>query len=899
MNWLLRTYRQLHNRLKLNNKGSAIVIVIIAMGMIGILASTILYTSYINYRIKLNDKQTKDNFYSAEYVVEQIMAGMKNEAEYAAVRGYKQVMANWSDDVYEINRQVTFNNAFRTAIAKSFITDSSAYDAAGNVIVNKEYTIDRDKLLKYTEIDTTDSANWVVKFKDSAGNLVEDVTVDQEFWNGKHWDDYTTGGASSDMPCKLIINESTIIIKNIGVRLTNQREYVSVVTTDVVIEAPQLTFSQNGTTSDFYDYTLIADEGISIGNKDHAAGIVNVEGSVFAGGLKLDDKYTTATSKELTRLKNQGGINIAQGSELNIKNAKYVISESDINLNGTGAAFRVYKPTDTISKVYTNNLYLNGGYAELSGKVYAADDLTLEGSGSSIKVDGEYYGYGDKVLDDPDHSSAIIINGTKSKVDMRKVTRLLIAGRAYITGVTDNDYVTDADGNLIRKIDTDDSDLVVMGESIAVKGGQIAYMVPAEAIGIIDKTTHRVGIGMNPLNAEGIERLNEYKTRYGDSFLTVDIDKAIYGLNGRTLREFVSLDKDGNPQIREVNIQYPSSNTTDKTMRYYYLVMTAENAEKYFKAYYSNINNKSSIDQYYKAYATNGILLGDYNDETSTEYSILGNALINSALSDSGVNLLTNIKTTPAPAADPTDPLNPGVTPTAIPEDEIEIIDDQSENPAGELSLEDVNTVIGNIQGKYSNICQTLSETTTSTDYTVTAYLVRTDDDEGLTLTEVDADGNSQTTEIKGLRDYLKDNSGKAVFNNGKQEVYFTNSDVKVSDLSANTKLIVAVNKYKDTAKDATKLVGPTVTVDRNFSGIIISEGQIVVEKGVIISRDKQGVYLALNGTKTGVTEGEAGSTLKAIDFFTDSQTLINGAEDINTKIDWSSVVYYNNWYKK
>lgn len=907
MNWLLKAYRQLHKKSKLNNRGSAIVIVIIAMGMIGILASTILWTAYINYMIKLNDKQTKDNFYSAEYVVEQIMAGMKNEAAYAAVRGYKQVMANWSDDVYEVNRQVTFNNAFRTAIAKEFVSDAAAYDATDNVIVNKEYTISRDKLLKYTEIDTSGS-KWVINFKDTDGTLVEDVVVDQDFWNGKNWDDYTTGGSSANMECKLVINESSIIIKNIGVKLTNQREYVSVVTTDIVIEAPQLTFSQNGKTSDFYDFTLIADEGICVGDKTHSAGIVNVEGSIFAGGLKLDDKYTTPTSKELTRVKTKGGINIAMGSELNIKNAKYIISESDINLNDTGAAFRVFKPTDTISKVYTNNLYMNGGFADLNGKVYAADDLTLEGSGSSIKIEGEYYGYGDKVNNDPDHSSAIIINGTKSKVDMRKVSRLLLAGRAYITGVTDNKFVADPkapaadpDGdapvdNTIRNIDTDDSDLVVMGESIAVKGGQIAYMVPAEAIGIVNKNTHKTGIGLNPLNAETITRMNEYKTRFGEDFVDVDVDKPIYALGGKTLRQYVSLDADDKPEIRVLNIQYPSANSDDKTMRYYYLVMTPENAEKYFKDYYSNVNNKKSIDQYFKTYASYGIMLGDYNDDTTTEYSILGNSLITSALSESGVNLLSNIKTTPPAPADPLDPSG-GATP--LPEDEIEIIKDQSETKDAEISLDDVNAVVGNIEGKYSNLCSTLSESMTSTDDTVASYLVRTDADEGLQLTEVDADGNSQTVDIKGLREYLKENSGSAIFNNGKQEVYFTNSDVKVSDLSNNTKLIVAVNKNDGMATGATKLVGPTVTVDRNFSGIIISEGQIVISKGVTISRDKQGVYLALTGTKQGAVEGDAGATLKAIDFFTDSQTLINGAEDINTKIDWSSVVYYNNWYKK
>ena len=42
-------------QLKSDNRGSAIVIVIIAMAMIGILASTIVWASYLNYRIKISD----------------------------------------------------------------------------------------------------------------------------------------------------------------------------------------------------------------------------------------------------------------------------------------------------------------------------------------------------------------------------------------------------------------------------------------------------------------------------------------------------------------------------------------------------------------------------------------------------------------------------------------------------------------------------------------------------------------------------------------------------------------------------------------------------------------------------------------------------------------------------
>ena len=79
-------------RLKKDDRGASIVIVIIAMAMIGILATSILWMSYMNYQIKINDVKNKDSFYSAETVVEQIMAGVQNEASKAASSAYQEVM---------------------------------------------------------------------------------------------------------------------------------------------------------------------------------------------------------------------------------------------------------------------------------------------------------------------------------------------------------------------------------------------------------------------------------------------------------------------------------------------------------------------------------------------------------------------------------------------------------------------------------------------------------------------------------------------------------------------------------------------------------------------------------------------------------------------------------------
>lgn len=115
---------------------------------------------------------------------------------------------------------------------------------------------------------------------------------------------------------------------------------------------------------------------------------------------------------------------------------------------------------------------------------------------------------------------------------MSAVTRLLLAGRSYISPRL---------GNTAGHMGSDKADLtsssppVMMGESIAVKGGQVAYLVPAECIGTLNGESV---IGQNPVYASKIDdKTEENEKTYGVGFKEVDFDRAVYRLGGKTLRE--------------------------------------------------------------------------------------------------------------------------------------------------------------------------------------------------------------------------------------------------------------------------------------------------------------------------------------------------------------------------
>ena len=70
----------------------------------------------------------------------------------------------------------------------------------------------------------------------------------------------------------------------------------------------------------------------------------------------------------------------------------------------------------------------------MDGTTYVADDLTVDGNTSRIKLSGIYRGYGDS-LSGADNSSSILINGAKTSLDFSKLEELLLSGHAYVGAI--------------------------------------------------------------------------------------------------------------------------------------------------------------------------------------------------------------------------------------------------------------------------------------------------------------------------------------------------------------------------------------------------------------------------------------------------------------------------------
>ena len=799
---------ELWNRKK-RNSGSSIVIVIIAMAMIGILATTLLWMSYINYKIKVNDIRNKNSFYSAETVMEQILAGLQKESSDAVAIAYKETLSRWDQDDDGIQSEANHYSSFASMYLDTLVKQ----------LKNKEKGdgyYNRDTLRNYV-----DSEIW--------------KNVNESAWNNGTDE---TDASKAKAPVMELVNGNSLILRNVFVSYMDG-DRLSIVSTDLCLDVPQIVFTKSSSSiDDLYDYLLIGNQGISL---TQGSGQVTGDGSIYAG---TDDK-------------GKGGIIINPASSLAINNGRYVISKGEIDVVGPGAGFIVRDAKETGSSVYAKNLDLQSGTISLDSKTYIANDLTLSGNGSRATLTKEYYGYGTSTATglegdptDQENSSAIIINGQNSTVDMSGVNTLMLAGRAYIGTNTTKEELDQNAAAAVEDAGKKNEKAVLMGESITVKGGQIAYLVPTECLGIYNGETI---IGQNPITQEQAEKILTYKdpeSEYADQFEEVDFTRPVSKLGGRTLASFGVTDM---KNIRKVSTQYVGGGTESKSLTYYYLVMDAKYAAEYYAIYYANGNNKESIDRYFKKYASGGILLGDYTSEQNS-YTILGNALVSDALNESGVGLLTSM--------------------------------DAATNAMNQAEVTQKSLEIANA---YAGLTTTLNEDERNSLKNVFDSVIKQE------IVTKNADG----TEIKKtLQEYLVQNGqgGTMEFttDDGLKAIITTSLHYNLSSApggASNVRLIVSAGD---------------ITIDRNFTGLAIAKGTITIDGAVSngaasLKRNKMELYKVLNATT-----GEEGNTVTPMTFFVNGETsLADGVQEAptddagNLNIDYTSIVRYVNWEKR
>lgn len=811
-----REYDKKHNILH-DDKGSAIVVVIIAMAFIGILVSVLMYTSLLNYQMKRNNYSAKDNFYSAETVFDEIRMGIQGEVSTAIGKSYQNILTNFDSATSE-DKQFRMRYGFLSQIQKDYMVngDTSKY----NLETLYGYLTDATKASAVLETELNGSTYTIYEAADSGAVVkTKDGAV------------YTE---ATPLCGSMKLYNGSLVLENVKVTYTDDKGYVSIISTDLRITAPDMDFAGAVSLPSITAYSLVSRDRLLVYpdvniTESASTAKVTVSGSVYCGGL------TVGTLPESSNLQTGGvTLNLTEdGSASALSSEKRIVVDGDI-LVGQGSSLK----TDENGELWADAITMNGSgknaaadkysTVEFAGNsVYVADDTNINGNGNKFiagksGMGGQYIGFGNS--SEAAESSAIVVNGTNTEIDVSNLSNLTLAGNAYIGVGTKDSLMQDAPD-------------VLMGQSIAVKSDQIAYLIPAECIGIDKETGEQVKGVTNPMTYDFYE--SNIANKAGEMYEVSD-EKACDALGGKTLKDFGVNTTDGN---KTINYQkYFVQGTTG--LVYYYVAfdstssISKQNANDYFAAYYTN--NKSTLDAYSKLYTSGIVLNGDgvyrlHIGGNVVRYSSEGNVLSSSTSADDKNNVA-------------------------------------------------YNQMLNSSQLKYTALCKKLL-----------------DNYEQLGASETAASANAYTNLVKEskIEEYYNE-VAKDTTVTSDDAMYFTQGNIAAC-IVGDTYYSETRTYYEYTGSGKDNYSGliiatGDVKISADFKGTVISGGKITLAKGVTVQNDKDAVETALT-----ITKNVNGQVMQPSEFLVGGSGYIKSSSQTYNEdtVDLGDLVSYENWKKE
>lgn len=576
-----------------DNKGFSLVTVIIAVAFIGILGMLVLYIALQNFNMKTAGIKGKDGFYTAEQALEEIRLGLQQDVGASMSAAYIEVMEDYNkksdsaDTVLDELRQKEFEETFLEMLTARV----RGYEKNGqSELPLNQYSM--DYLRGYVDLDQMDD------FNKSTETLI--VTTA----------DGRTPVIASDA-------EKGLLLKNLKVIYVDAKGYASIIETDIRLGIPKIQFPTPSTLPDLMNMVVVAQGGIVCKASERvtaSAALTSITGSIYAGNL--ENSNTSDSMSTSIQIEKNAALSIASGDK--------IVTSGEIAVDEKGTF-----STKSGVTLWTHGIRMTEGNVTLSGTTYVADDLTVEknaksSDGSQVKIAGEYYGFGSPdsakesknytqtgqtkenalprlydTLSDADLSSGIVINGRNTTIDLSGVKKFLLAGRNYIavSGVKGSSENANSD--------------VMLGESLSVKGSQLAYLVPAALL----KTGSKVSAS-NPMNYDDYIVSDLMKK---DDDQQVDWDETVSAWGGKSLSE-IGVDKS-----KPIQTVFYNDNAGGGYVYFYLNFTDNEKASDFMQTYAANSTNKLNQDLSFYFGKNSGITVADR--DSYVRYVTNGNIL--------------------------------------------------------------------------------------------------------------------------------------------------------------------------------------------------------------------------------------------------------------------------------
>lgn len=534
--------------LKEQNRGASLMAVLVSMIFVGVIGMMIAQLTITNIQLKEAERASKVNFYSAEAVMDDLTSGLNNRAATALQTAYNEALANYRDTMVEgADLQKQFTRTYLDALETVFRnTDASL---AYNVKFESD-NLTRKYVIGYykTDVIKESFSCYDPKYIDYTGLSGSEVEALKTQMAGYLYSYPVTPAYHIDY------ENGTFTLKDVDVRFTDSMGYETHISTDIVFHTPEINFTGSNVIKDFMRYSLIADTGILIN-----AANVKVDGNAYAGHNGIIGELNGSALFKGNTVVTRGTITAKSGSNLTIGEGTTKLWAENIKTVGDGTASKL----------------------KLNGNLYISDDLTLEGKNSEVYLAGNYYGYnfqekytGKLGVDSAAYSSAIMINGKNSTLDLTNTNYLLLSGRTYISR-----------GSYTGSSNQD----VMLGESLSVRTNQLAYFVP-------DSFLTADGSDFDPTGG-----IASYAKYLGMDSYASDIEAWL------------------NPAKPVVAYHYPDEGT--EKICYYLNFKDEQSANDFFSAY--AMENQNNVQGYAQDYVSENALI--IND--SVIYTLKGDIL--------------------------------------------------------------------------------------------------------------------------------------------------------------------------------------------------------------------------------------------------------------------------------
>lgn len=723
-----RSMKRLLSFLKHNNRGTGIVTVLITVFFITALGSALLFTTYTVYQVKVSERRSKENFYSAETAMSEVRAGIQRAVTGSLAVSYTDVLEHYTDltSAYDASMEahpdsaVTLDEYLEEQFHSYFTASLLQWKDGINFLFSSadgghSYTYSPAVLLSFLQVPATAVTS------ESGG--VYSVSFD---------------GKTVSLPCgscSVSISEGSFTLENITVRYADAKGYMTQITTDITVNLPPFSYTPAAySVSGVVKFSLIAKGKLTV-----SASGLTLSGSAYAGSI--------SGAMSGASLTHSGGTLISAGNLTSENGALIKTSGSDLWVHG---------------------ITVGDGNIELSGNTYVADDLTLSGTGANAVLSGNYYGFGNS-SDDSSKSSSLLINGRGTSLNLNGLDSLMLSGSSFIDVSGANSSATT---------------FFTMGQSVAARSDQLAYLVPAECLPDgVSSNPCLVSASSPAFDTSGIASKAHSLTSEYPYYAYVDGGSVVY-----------------------VNLS--STGGAEKVAYFFLTFASRDHANNYFKGYFSQ--HSDEISEYLTTYSSY------YRAATHVQ---------------SASNTYSGSITTTGSGESEVTAASIGLT---------------DSSSSGTLSAASAQ-----YQKQYGNLCHSLSSSISSSAVSPYEYVVNTTAVVGLPA------GVNEFTDISG--------NVAAIIVNGNYTIS--------ADTSATIRIIIATGD---------------VTVSGNFSGIVISGGNVAMGYSLVASPDIYAALQAKNGS---------GSTLLS---FLNIGSNTGGSSGSSSGESWDveDLVSYSNWLK-